>query len=54
MLIIVLIWHPYCFIHTLWEWGINKKRPVCDLTGAPICLTGVAVVMYPPRGCFSK
>jgi small multidrug resistance family-3 protein len=34
-----------------WGWGIDAHRPDrYDLTGALLCLVGVAVIMYTPRG----
>src|SRR5215210_502579 len=35
----------------MWGWWIDGRRPdVWDVAGACICLTGVALIMYAPRG----
>ena len=35
----------------LWGWGIDGHRPdVPDVVGALVCLVGVGVIMYWPRG----
>lgn len=35
----------------LWGWGIDGRRPdVPDMVGALVCLAGVGVIMYWPRG----
>lgn len=35
----------------LWGWGVDGRRPdVPDIAGALVCLVGVGVIMYWPRG----
>jgi len=35
----------------LWGWGIDRKTPdLYDGLGAGICLIGVAVIIWSPRG----
>jgi len=35
----------------LWGWKIDGKTPdMYDLVGAAVCIVGIAVIMYAPRG----
>lgn len=35
----------------LWGWGVDRVRPdVPDVVGAVLCVAGVGVIMYWPRG----
>ncbi|WP_431802038.1 YnfA family protein [Halobacillus andaensis] len=41
----------FIILSVLWGWGIDRKMPdVYDWTGAAICLLGVAVMLFGPRG----
>ncbi len=41
----------FILLSLLWGWQIDRKTPdMFDLIGALICLLGVAVIMYWPRG----
>jgi len=41
----------FVVLSVLWGWQIDRKTPdTFDLIGAAICLVGVAVIMYWPRG----
>ena len=41
----------FTVLSLLWGWKIDGKTPdTFDLIGAAICLVGVAVIMYWPRG----
>jgi small multidrug resistance family-3 protein len=40
----------FVVLSMLWGWSIDHVAPDrFDLTGAALCLTGVAVIMYTPR-----
>lgn len=40
----------YIAASLLWLWLVEKQRPDSwDLTGAPICLVGAAVILFTPR-----
>lgn len=41
----------FVILSMLWGWGIDRKTPdLYDWLGAGICLIGVAVIMWSPRG----
>lgn len=41
----------FVILSMLWGWGTDRKTPnLCDWLGAGICLIGVAVIMWSPRG----
>ena len=41
----------FIVLSLLWGWGLEGTRPDrYDTIGAMICLLGMAVIMYPPRG----
>lgn len=41
----------YIFVAILWLWGVDGIRPTgWDLLGATIALTGMAIIMFAPRG----
>ena len=41
----------FVILSILWGWGIDRIRPDrFDIAGGLICLAGVAVIMYWPRG----
>lgn len=41
----------FIFLSLLWGWGVDKNPPdLYDWTGALICLVGIAVIMWAPRG----
>jgi small multidrug resistance family-3 protein len=41
----------FIILSLLWGWQIDGKTPdTFDLAGALVCLAGVAVIMYAPRG----
>ena len=41
----------FVVLSVLWGWQIDRKTPdTFDLIGAAICLVGVTVIMYWPRG----
>jgi small multidrug resistance family-3 protein len=41
----------FVILSMLWSWGIDRKTPdLYDWLGAGICLIGVAVIMWSPRG----
>ncbi|HXH08682.1 MAG TPA: YnfA family protein [Alphaproteobacteria bacterium] len=41
----------FVILSMLWGWGIDRKTPdFYDGLGAGICLIGVAVIMWSPRG----
>ena len=41
----------FVVLSILWGWGIDRVRPDrFDIAGGLICLAGVAVIMYWPRG----
>ena len=41
----------FVVLSLLWGWGIDGHRPdVPDVVGALVCLAGVGVIMYWPRG----
>lgn len=41
----------FIVLSLLWGWQVDKKTPdPFDLIGAFICMVGVAVIMYWPRG----
>lgn len=40
----------YILASLLWMWGVEGSRPDrWDLTGAALCLTGAAVILWGPR-----
>jgi small multidrug resistance family-3 protein len=40
----------FVLLSVLWGWGVDRVVPDrYDLTGALLCLVGVAVIMYAPR-----
>jgi small multidrug resistance family-3 protein len=41
----------FVILSLLWGWRVDRIRPdVPDIAGAFVCLVGVAVIMYWPRG----
>ena len=41
----------FVVLSLLWGWGVDRVAPDrYDLAGAALCLLGVAVIMYMPRG----
>lgn len=41
----------FIVLSLLWGWQVDRKTPdIFDLIGAFICMVGVAVIMYWPRG----
>lgn len=41
----------FVFLALLWGWGIDRKVPdMYDWLGAFICVIGVAVILWAPRG----
>lgn len=41
----------FIILSVLWGWGIDKKTPdIYDWMGANICLIGVCVMLWGPRG----
>lgn len=41
----------FIILSVLWGWGVDKKTPdIYDLVGASICLIGVCVMLWAPRG----
>lgn len=41
----------FVVLSLLWGWSVDRKMPdAYDLIGGLICLVGVAVIMYWPRG----
>jgi len=41
----------FVILSLLWGWWIDGRAPDrFDVVGATLCLTGVAVIMYAPRG----
>lgn len=41
----------FIILSVLWGWGIDKKTPdLYDWIGASICLVGVSVMLWAPRG----
>ncbi|RLQ93225.1 YnfA family protein [Falsibacillus albus] len=41
----------FIILSVLWGWGIDKKTPdLYDWLGALICLAGVSVMLWGPRG----
>ena len=41
----------FIVLSLLWGWAVDHVRPdVPDVVGAVVCLAGVAVIMYWPRG----
>lgn len=41
----------FVVLSLLWGWMVERVRPdVPDIVGALVCLAGVAVIMYWPRG----
>lgn len=41
----------FIVLSLLWGWQIDRKTPdTFDLMGALICMVGVAIIMYWPRG----
>ena len=41
----------FVFLSVLWGWAIDGNAPDrWDIIGAGICLAGVAVILYAPRG----
>ena len=41
----------FVVLSTLWGWGIDRRVPdVWDGVGAMVCLVGVALIMWMPRG----
>ncbi|TBW58609.1 YnfA family protein [Marinobacter halodurans] len=41
----------YIFVAILWLWAVDGIRPtVWDLVGCGVALTGMAIIMFAPRG----
>ncbi|MCP3029683.1 YnfA family protein [Halobacillus sp. A5] len=41
----------FIILSVLWGWGIDRKMPdVYDWIGASVCLIGVAIMLFAPRG----
>jgi small multidrug resistance family-3 protein len=41
----------YIFMAILWLWAVDGVRPtVWDLVGTAVALTGMAIIMFAPRG----
>ena len=41
----------YIFVAILWLWGVDGIRPTAwDLLGAGVALSGMAIIMFAPRG----
>ncbi|MGI8314175.1 YnfA family protein [Halobacillus mangrovi] len=41
----------FIVLSVLWGWGIDRKTPdFYDILGAGICIVGVAVMLWGPRG----
>lgn len=41
----------YIFVAIFWLWGVDGIRPTgWDLLGATVALTGMAIIMFAPRG----
>src|SRR5690606_860784 len=41
----------FIILSVLWGWGIDKKTPdLYDWIGAGVCLVGVSVMLWAPRG----
>ncbi|HYQ39986.1 MAG TPA: YnfA family protein [Pseudomonas sp.] len=41
----------YIFVAILWPWGVDGIRPTAwDLLGAGVALSGMAIIMFAPRG----
>lgn len=41
----------FVVLSILWGWWVDRVRPdAADVTGALLCLAGVGVIMYWPRG----
>lgn len=41
----------FIILSLFWGWGIDGKQPdLYDLIGAAICLVGVSIIMWMPRG----
>jgi len=41
----------FVVLSLLWGWGVDRIAPDrYDLAGAALCLLGVAIIMYSPRG----
>ena len=44
-------WAASVILSLLWGWWLDGRKPdVRDVAGGLICLIGVAVIMYAPRG----
>jgi len=41
----------FVVLSVLWGWGVDKKLPdLYDWLGAAICIVGVSVILFAPRG----
>ncbi|MCR8657620.1 YnfA family protein [Paenibacillus endoradicis] len=41
----------FVVLSVLWGWGVDKKMPdLYDWLGAAICVVGVSVILFAPRG----
>jgi small multidrug resistance family-3 protein len=41
----------YVFVAILWLWGVDGIKPTAwDLAGSLVALTGMAIIMFAPRG----
>ena len=52
-IVLIALRRPYTFVvmSILWGWQVEGLRPDrFDVMGGAVCLVGVAIIMYWPRG----